>query len=255
MPTPPLVVANAVQVRLLGTATGQGVINVLHASKVGGSVIDQARANTVGAAIKSAWSARFATLMTVGASLVRVGLRDLTLASQPEFLDTGAIVAGTATGDPLPAQVAACVTLRTALSGRSFRGRVYISGWDEVQNTASAVMATATSTAIVGFLNDVSTALSASALTLGVLSRPAYAYVDTRTWTLAAGQTLVETTGRGTARTGEIHNVTLISSRDARWENMRRRNNGRGGVPTLLTARAQAEPGGEVMTLADERQS
>jgi hypothetical protein len=241
MPSPPLVVTNAVQVRLLGTVAAQGSVTVLHAQKSGGLVITQALANTVGAAIKAAWTSRFGTLCPSGATLVRVGLRDLTTANQTEFLDTGGGVGGTAVAESLPAQVAACVTLRTAESGKSARGRAYFGGFTETENLAGGVMSGAVASAIVSFMTDVQAALTASTMTLAVLSRPAYAYVITKTWTFPAGGTEDEVIGRGTARTGRILPVTTIQSRNTAWETQRRRNNGRGAVPTAFSGALQAD--------------
>jgi hypothetical protein len=241
MPSPPLVVPNAVQVRLLGLVGGQLAVNVLHAQKSGGLVITQTLTNTVGAAIKSAWTSRFGTLVTASGALVRVGLKDLTAANQTEFLDTGASVGGTAVGDTLPGQVAACVTLRTANSGKSARGRAYFGGFSETENVAGAVMSAAVAAAIVAFMQDVQSALTASTMTLGVLSRPAYAYVIEKTWTLPAGSTQTDTIGRGTARPGAILPVTLIQSRDTKWESQRRRSNGRGVPPTVFNGATTVE--------------
>jgi hypothetical protein len=241
MPSPPLVVTNAVQVRLLGTVAAQLSVNVLHAQKSGGLVITQALTNTVGAAIKAAWTSRFATLVTASGGLVRVGLKDLTTANQPEFLDTGGAAVGTAAGDTLPGQVAACVTLRTSNSGKSARGRVYFGGFSETENVAGAQMSAAVAAAIVAFMGDVQSALTTSTMTLGVLSRPAYAYVIEKTWTFPAGGTQTDTIGRGSARTGQILPVTIIQSRNTAWESQRRRSNGRGAPPTLFNAATTLE--------------
>lgn len=234
MPSPPLVIANCVQVRLLGTAAAQGTVNVLHANKSGGLTITQALANTVGAAIKSAWSTRLGTFVSGSGSLVRVGLRDLSAANQTEFLDTGAPAAGASVGESLPPQLALCITLRTAESGKSARGRVYLSGFTETDNVAGAAASTGLVTACVAFITDVQGALATNGLTLAVASRPALAYVDTRTWTLANGQTQIDTLSRVTAKTGRSLAVTTIQSRNAAWETQRRRNNGRGGTPTIF---------------------
>ena len=42
--------------------------------------------------------------------------------------------AGTIAGDPLPTQTALLISLKTPLSGRSFRGRVYLPFWPEGSN-------------------------------------------------------------------------------------------------------------------------
>lgn len=235
MPSPPLVVPNAVQIRLMYGIANNGAFNVIHARKLGATVITQALTNLIGSGIKAAWSARIAPLAPTLNGLIRVGVRDLSTANQPEYLDTGAVVGGTSVADALPANVASVVTLRTALTGKSKRGRVYIGGFAEDQNTSSGVAADAAATAAVAFLQDVSTALQAQQLTLGVLSRPAYSYTDNRTWTFIDGSQETDVIGRGNARPGGIEDVTLIQSRNANWESQRRRSNGRGSLPALFT--------------------
>lgn len=235
MPAPPLVVPNAVQIRLMYGIAGNGAFNVIHARKLAAQVVTQALTNLIGAAIKSAWSARIAGLSNAGVGLIRVGLRDLSAPNQPEFLDTGAVVTGTGVGETLPAGVSSCVTLRTALTGKSQRGRIYIGGFTELQNTNNATMDPAAGTAATAFVQDISAALTAQQLTLGVLSRPAYAYVDNRAWTFSNGETEVDVIGRGNARPGGINDVTLIQSRNNNWESQRRRQNGRGTLPTSFS--------------------
>jgi hypothetical protein len=235
MPSPPLVVPNAVQIRLMYALGGQGAFNVLHAIKTGSQVIDQTLTNAIGAAIKSAWSARVGPLAGAGAALIRVGLRDLSSPNQPEYLDSGAQVGGSASDDMLPANNAACVTLRSAKSGKSFTGRCYIGGFSELQNSAAGATQATASSAAASFLQDVSAALTTNSMQLGVLSRPSYAYVDNRTWTFNDGTTEVDVIGRGKQRAGAITPVTLIQSRNNQWESQRRRGNGRGVLPTIFT--------------------
>lgn len=234
MPSPPLVVTNAVQVRLLGTYSLNGVVNVLAARKTAGTTITQTLANTVGAAIKAAWTNRIGALCGSNTSLVRVGLRDLTAANQPEFLDTGAPVSGVLASEGLPPQTALCVTLRTAKSGKSFRGRVYVWGFTENENTATGVASTAAVNAATAFITDIQSALATSQLTLAVLSRPSFAVIETKTWTLNDGTTEEKVITRSPARAGGVEPVTIIQSRNAAWETQRRRNNGRGALPTLV---------------------
>lgn len=241
MPSPPLVVPNAVQIRLMYNIAGNGGFNVIHARKLGTQVISQALANLVGAALKSAWTTHIAPLAFGGSGLIRVGIRDLSAANQPEYLDTGAVAVGTSAADPLPAQNAVNVTLRTAQSGKSKRGRVYIGGFDELQNSATGTIAPAASAAATAFVNAVSDGLDANGLTLAVLSRPAYSYVDNRTWTFNDGTTETDVTGRGHARPGGLEDVTVVQSRNNEWESQRRRGNGRGTTPTSFTPLAHME--------------
>lgn len=62
-------------------------------------------------------------------------------------VDTGSAGPGTMTGEPLPINLAVCVTLRTAGRGRSSRGRKYISGFTESLITSGEWSATAVAAA------------------------------------------------------------------------------------------------------------
>jgi hypothetical protein len=223
MPAPPLVVPNAVQVRLIGAAAGANAVNVLHGRKVSGAVVDQTLANTLGAAIKSAFTSTLGTFVSTGSGLLKVGVRDLTQENKAEYLDAGASVIGTDAGDQLPASTCLCVSLGTASAGKSFRGRVYVGGFTETNNEFGGVATAALEAAVVAYIGAVQAAMRTSGLELCVLSRPAYAYQDIRTWQLPEGSERVEVLGNGKARAGGTSDVTNIKSRSAAWETMRSR--------------------------------
>lgn len=200
---PQLVVPGAGQLRLIWSLSGQlyalNVMGVVNASNV---AITQALTNTIGTAIKSA----FTSSGQVGAihntvALANIGLRDIRTANTAEFIDSGAAVVGTGTGDLLPLQVANCVTLRTAFAGRSFRGRCYLPGYGEPNNGAAGTILSAATG--VSFITAIKAALVTSSLDLGVLSRPAPSALP--------------------PRAGFITPVTSIVSRDAVWDTQRRR--------------------------------
>lgn len=230
MPSPPLVIAGAAQIRLLWDVGTEGAVNVLGAQVTGGVTFNQALADAIGQTIKGAFTAQLGALMATSTHLVHVGVRDLRTPNQPEFLDSGATVAGTGTGDPMPASVAICVTLRTPKAGKSFRGRVYLSGWTEAENDANGQAAAAANTAAASFMNVIATGIPTSGLNLAVLSRPSFASVTTRTTTFADGSTQVETIGRRNALTGSVTGVSSTETRTAGWETQRRRINGRGAT-------------------------
>lgn len=194
---PPLVVPQGVLVRLLwskgGTTTA---INVLGARNATGAVINQTLTNTLGSSIKSAvTSSGLGALQGTTFALAQVGVRNIAIANQPEFLDTGAAVAGSGTGDYLPPQVSFAVTLRTALAGRRYRGRTYLTGFVEAASDANGVATSGTATAAVAFITAVQSAMATSGLTLAVVSRVL---------------SITEP-------------VTAIVSRDLLWETQRRR--------------------------------
>lgn len=237
MPISP-VIANTIEVRLLWALAGNGAVNVLHATS-SSAPVNQALANTLGAAIKSAFTANLAPMMNSGSGLVRVGVRDLRVEHAAEFLDAGASVVGTGTGDSLPSQVALCMTLRTASAGKSFRGRVYLGGFTETQNDPAGLGIVAASTNCVAFLTAVSSAMSGSGLVFAVASRPAERSTVVKTTFHNDGTTTTRTITQSPARAGGSTPVTSISSRNVAWETQRRRTNGRGAVPTTLRAVAE----------------
>jgi len=233
------IIPSTVQVRLLWSLAGQGAINVLHGIVPGGFVANQAIANTLGAAIKAAFSTNLGPLFTANCALMRVGIRDMRTANNFEWLDEGAAVGGVLAGEALPPNVALCITLRTEKSGKSFRGRVYLGGWSEQENSATGTALASASSAGVAFLTGVSAAMGNSGMTLAVASRNAEHVVVTRETFHADGTTTVDTLSDTAARAAQSTIVTEVQSRDANWETQRRRTNGRGAPPTALIAVAR----------------
>jgi hypothetical protein len=200
---PQLVVPNAAILRLIWSVGGvPSAVNVLGVVNGANVAINQALANTLGTAIKSAMtSTGIVGAIHTSVSLSSVGIRDIRTPNQPEYVDTGAAVVGTGTGDLLPLQTALCITLRTALAGRSYRGRVYLFGYAESVNDANGrIVSSATS---VSFVTAIKSALASSSLDLGIISRPAP--------TLPI------------PRAGGVTAVTSIVARDTIWDTQRRR--------------------------------
>lgn len=200
---PALVVPNAAQMRLIWSLSGQlYALNVLGVVNAGSVAITQALTNTIGAAIKTGFSTSALLAFTnTAVALANIGLRDIRTANSAEFIDTGAAVSGSQSGDLLPPQTALCVTLRTAFAGRSFRGRCYIPGAGELGNDT---LGTSNNVSVhVAFLTAVKAALVSSSLDLGVISRPRPGAVP--------------------PYAGFITPVTSIVVRDAVWDTQRRR--------------------------------
>lgn len=233
-----LQITNGLQLKLYYNITTQLAINVLGMTPTGTVTVNQALAETIGAMVKSAWSAQMAPHCSTANSLVRVGIRDLRIANLPEFRDTGAAVPGTGgIAEALPAYTALVVTLRTAKAGKSFRGRVYLPGWTENENTASGTSSTAAGTAGVAFINAIGSGLQSSALKLAVLSYPSEDITIDQTTTHADGTKTVRRLSHETAKVGGAEPVTIVENRNASWEVQRRRVNARGGLPTAFDAR------------------
>lgn len=235
---PALVVSGAAVVTVRWSHLGVPMFNVMGALVAGATSITQGLANTLDAAIKAAYGTTLSTHQGGSTALVSVGLRDIRTANQAEFIGTGAFAAGTGPGDILPRQNAVCVTLRTALSGQRFRGRVYLGGFTETDNDSTGSIGATLSTASVNFVTAISTSLSTNGLTLGVLSRPAERQTIVTTTFHGDGTSSVDTVTRE-ARGGTITPVTSIAVRNAVWDSQRRRA-AAGTASTLFGVQAQS---------------
>lgn len=202
---PPVTVPNGIQVRLIWQLSGADhAVNVLGARAAPGTVVNQALASTLGAAIKAAFtSSNFDDCCGVAYALARVGVRDVRQPFLAEFFDVGAAVAGSLSEALLPPQVAYCVTLRTAGAGPRFRGRVFLSGFTQSMNAGVGVATAAVRTNAVAFLTAVDAAMTASGIELAVLSRPNPDAIP--------------------ANPGDATIVTSIVGRDLVWDTQRRR--------------------------------
>ena len=138
-----------------------------------------------------------------------ITIRDISAPNRAEFTSAGTPVSGGGTGDALPLSVAAVVTIRTALAGKSFRGRTYFSGFTEAQNDAQGRQLPAVNTAIVGAMTSINSILAGHALTVAVLSRP-------RDAKSIPAKTITAKVGQGTA-------VQSFIARNNKWESQRRR--------------------------------
>lgn len=234
-----LEVANAALVGLRFFAGTRVWHNILGAAVTPGTVINQALANVLDTAFKSAFATNYGPHFTSTGGLANVSIRDIRAPNLPEFVGTGAVQAGTATGDVLPASNAFVITQRTAKSGPAFRGRCYLSGYTEANNDTNGAALAAVGTQGVAFLQALSTAMSQNGLTLAVVSRPAERVQIVTTTFHADGTTTVETENRA-ARVGQATAVTSILARNSTWDSQRRRARGTAGS-TLLSPLAFAD--------------
>jgi hypothetical protein len=232
----PLVIPGAALVRLIWTLGGTTTaMNVLGASVSGAPTFGQTLANTLGAAIKAALSSsgHIGNIHSTTA-LTTVGVRDVRTANNTEFFDSGGSAVGTATGDPLPHSTALVITLRTARSGHSYLGRVYLPGFAESNNDTTASANSGAVTSGVAFLTAIQSALASNGLTLAVASRPAPQIDTTKVYHFSDGST--NTTNHVQhSRIGGVTNVTAIIGRNTIWDSQRRRG-APGKASTLLRA-------------------
>lgn len=208
----PVVIPNCVAVELRWTlSNGKTAKNVLHARVASGfavtpTVAEALRAAISGSAAYTAWKAHLHT----SCAFASVGLRDLRSANQPIEESTGAANPGTGAVDPLPPEVALVATLRTALAGRSFRGRVYLCGFDAGALTATGNATAGTVTDGTNFMSEVASALTAEGMTL-CIAQPARAAYTSPNGTVHA------------ARPAATADVTSQLVRDGIFDSQRRR--------------------------------
>ncbi len=210
MPTP-LVIPNAGLLKLRWSGETRAWLNVL--GLIGFPTLpafDQTLADTIHASLRGDPS--FIILLGLLAPTVvfeGVAIRDISAANRAEFISAGVPASGSGTGDALPLSVAACVTIRTSLAGRSFRGRTYFSGFDEAQNDASGRQVAGVNTAIANVMGAIQGIVTGHTMRLAVLSRPQAAR------TIPARDLFF--------RPGSATAATAFVTRNAKWESQRRR--------------------------------
>lgn len=131
-------VTNVLQTELIYSFENQIMENVLHYVKGGGWT--EANMAAFGAVLASWFSNDGKSMFSQALSLVNIRMTDLTTQNSGGLeYAIGLPIAGTWTGDHLPANCALCITKRTANRGRSYRGRMYLPGIPEGQTTGSFV--------------------------------------------------------------------------------------------------------------------
>jgi hypothetical protein len=109
---------------LTGTENSYNVIG-MHCNP--GFTIDQGTANALASIVSAAFaSAVVAPQVDTSTSIATVGIRDLRTANQAEFFQATTGTTGNGAGEKVPNNIALCVTHRTSLAGKSFRGRSYM---------------------------------------------------------------------------------------------------------------------------------
>lgn len=162
-------VPNTVQCDAIFMLFGQIIENVYHVQVPGGvdAPTIQDCANEVGNWIEDTLLPQLSANLT----FLRVEAKNLSIEAGGEAVYNAA--AGTVGGSPdasEPGNVAFCVSLRTAQSGRSYRGRKYFSGLAVSQRTGNQVLP-AYGAALVDALNTLITVLEGFSKVLVIVSR------------------------------------------------------------------------------------
>lgn len=209
---PEFVVPNSARVRIHWDLAGDIASTALGGSGAGASAVGQTMADNLSTAFRSALaSSGLEDFLPTSVSLVNVSVRNVNSAAQTEYFGSGAPAPGTLTTDLLPRSAALVVTLRTALAGKSFRGRSFLSGFAEVVNQSDATIAAGAIAAALAFITACQSAMSAQGLTLSILS-PALPSRVTK-----GGVTLPPKAAFSNA-------VTAIEVRNSAWGSQRMRN-------------------------------
>jgi len=206
-----LVIDNSAQVKLFWSAGSRSWMNVIGARgnpvlPVIDATLAQALFTAFGTAITSSG---LGALLHTSVGLTQVSIRDISGPNRAEFVGTGTAVNGTGAGDLLPLSNAAVVTIRTAAAGKSYRGRVYFSGFTEAQNDTTGRALAAVNTAIFTFMGSVHATLSGHSMITAVLSAPREAH------------TIPEKVILG--KSGFSTPAASFVTRNTKWESQRRR--------------------------------
>lgn len=147
IPTP-----NAVEIRINWTHQGVPAANVLHFENTG--VMTSSNLRAIADAVRTVTVSRLLGVLAGTSALLGVDARDVSVTDGQQATSTlTGPTAGAAIGEAISASVAAVLTLRTGASGRSRRGRKYISGFTEASLTGR-VLSQAAVEAVENWGND-----------------------------------------------------------------------------------------------------
>ena len=133
-------VVNTAQVDMVVLFAGQRCQNVFHYTKASPWAISHMEELAEG--MIDWWVANIKPSVSVDLSLIQVDVTDMSEQNAPGISwGTGLPQAGiTGTGTTLPNSISCVFTKRTALRGRSYRGRIYHMGLTEAQVTGNSVV-------------------------------------------------------------------------------------------------------------------
>ena len=209
----PLVIPQTCEVKLhWRLANFKQASNVFHAIIPDGFALDETVPTGIMDEITaSAGWADLNPFLSTETSLQSVEAKDLRAANLGGYISTSATITGTSAADSLPEGVALVVGLRTAQSGRSFRGRVYIPGFSTDALAADGRAAATVAGSAAEFVQAVKDAMSVVGLEMCIAHRGHAEYVSPST-----GQT-VPAEGAGSVV------VTQVRNTDGIFDSQRRR--------------------------------
>lgn len=163
-------VANTVLVEFRMTADLQQVENTIYFEYA--SAPTSPEMLSLGSALLDWWGAFYAPLVWSGVELREIVLTSLTSASSDQVsFPVPPSTNGGLTLDPLPTNVSLTISFRTALRGRSFRGRNYVVGLIKDQTISANVVDNTTIASWIAAYEELLTVAAAESVEWVVVSR------------------------------------------------------------------------------------
>lgn len=186
----------------------QNVFGIMGTAQV---PVDQAMADALNTAIKSAYpSSGLAAVCAATHSLDHVSVKSIDQENLTEFEGASSSNPGTGVGDELPRSVACVVTLRTAFSGKQNRGRVFIGGFTEAENSTTSTIDAAAIQGALNFVGQVQNAINARGIQMAIVSRPLWQEQEPPLSDIQV-------------RAGHVNPVTSMGVRNSIWGSQRNR--------------------------------
>ncbi len=145
-------IPQTVRVSMVMLLDAQKVVNTFHFSINTG--VDLTKMQALATAMHTWYTASYKPNLSTAIALSEINVVDLSSQTGPAFtLSISPVEPGTAGISPMPGNVAWCASLRTALRGRNYRGRLYVPG-------LSSNEVTFPNTILVGVAGAIQTALA-----------------------------------------------------------------------------------------------
>jgi hypothetical protein len=162
--------------------SGRTGTNVMHVSNPTGIAVNPSLCDAILAGINAdARITDYKTVLSTNSDLNGIAMRNLDVPLASEFTDTIGGFPGTSGFTSLPSGVALVVTLKSATSGRTGRGRVYLGGFTDVVADAAGRATTDAVAFATGFVQAVSDAIFANGMALTIANRAHDAYISPAT--------------------------------------------------------------------------
>lgn len=136
-------IPNTAKIELVYSIDGQTLENVLH--YVGGASPTEDVLNLLAADTVTQWAATWKLRQGAGCQLMKIKATDVSREDGPAIeYNTGLPAVGSINSEMMSNNVTACISMKTAKRGRSYRGRIYLPGITVVEVATNTLDITAT---------------------------------------------------------------------------------------------------------------